>query len=114
MHKLLVVAQVLSIVAFLVYGLGCFYSKTLVVEFERYNLSALRRVTGALQVAGALGLLVGFLYDPLKVLAAACLAVMMIVALFVRAKIGDPILLWAPAFSLFALNLFVASSFWMK
>ncbi len=114
MRNIEVAAQLVSIVAFLVYGVGCFYSKALVVEFERYRLPGLRRVTGALQVAGALGLIVGFFYEPLRILCGFCLALMMVVALLVRAKIGDPLLLWLPALSLLIVNLFIATSFWIK
>jgi len=104
------IAQLLSILVFLIYGAACFRSSKLVVEFERYKLSNLRKLTGALQIAGALGLLGGFIDQPLKIISALCLAAMMAVALVVRAKIGDPLLLWLPAFGLLVLNLYVAAA----
>lgn len=110
MHLPQQIAQLLSILAFLMYGTGCFYSSRLVVEFERYKLPQLRKLTGALQILGALGLIGGFIDYPLKVLSAGCLAAMMAVALVVRARIGDRLLLWLPAFGLMVLNLYIAAA----
>ena len=108
MSSIQFLAQIASSLAFFFYGIGCFYSPDLVAEFDRYGLARLRTVIGALQIAGALGLAAGFFFDPLRILCAACFVVMMFFALFVRAKIGDPLVLWLPALGLLVSNLFVA------
>jgi hypothetical protein len=111
MQTLEFVAQLTSILAFLIYGGACFYSSVLIVEFERYGLPNLRRTTGALQILGALGLIAGYVYDPLRILSASCFALMMFVALLVRARIRDPIHLWVPALALLIVNLYLV---WCK
>lgn len=108
--KFLILAQVCSIVAFLSYGTACFISSRLVAEFKRWGLEPLRKVTGGLEIAGALGLLIGF-FDPIiRTLSAAGLSVMMICAVLVRAKIRDRAMLWAPAVILLLINLAIAVS----
>ena len=109
MHLIHFIAQLTAILAFIIYGVACFYSSALIVEFERYGLPNLRKTTGALQILGALGLAGGFLYGPLRILSASCFALMMFVALLVRFKIRDPLLLWIPAFGLLILNLYIAA-----
>ncbi len=56
--------QIISAFAFLFYGFACLMSSELVVEFERYRLSKFRVLTGVLEVLGAIGLLVGFVFPP--------------------------------------------------
>jgi hypothetical protein len=109
MHLLQFIAQLTSILAFLIYGSACFYSSALIVEFERYKVPDLRKTTGALQLLGALGLLGGFVYDPLRILSATCFVVMMGVALVIRARIRDPFHLWLPALGLLMVNAYIAS-----
>ena len=101
------VAQGISIVAFAWYGLGCFFSKEMILEFERYRVPQMRTLTGALQIAGSLGMLAGYLYLPLLRLSAAGFAVMMLLAVVTRFRIRDPLYAAIPAFSLFALNTFI-------
>ena len=101
------VAQGISIVGFAWYGLGCFFSQEMVVEFERYRVPQLRTLPGMLQIAGSLGLLAGYFYLPLLRLSAAGLAFMMMLAVVTRFRIRDPLYAAMPAFSLFALNTFI-------
>lgn len=97
-------AQDISIVLFALYGISCFVSRRTAAEFERYGLPHLRVLTGVLQVAGSLGLIVGHFYPPLLVLAAGGLAAMMFIAMLTRFKIRDPLYLAIPSFSLCILN----------
>lgn len=101
------VAQGVSIVAFAWYGLGCFFSREMVAEFERYRVPQLRTLTGMLQVGGSLGMLLGYFYLPLLRLSAAGFALMMFFAVVTRLRIRDPLYAAIPAFSLFALNTFI-------
>lgn len=101
------VAKVLSIVAFLFYGLSCLLSNGMVAEFERFGLSKFRRMTGALEVLGALGLLAGYLFPPLVPAASAGLALLMLLGIVTRFRIGDSLLATSPAILLLAVNLFV-------
>jgi hypothetical protein len=108
MHTLNLLLQAISAVAFFVYGVGCFYSASLITEFERYGLKALRKLIGALEIAGALGLFIGFYLPILRLLSAGGLSMLMFFAIIVRWKIKDPILQWIPAIVLFLINLSIA------
>ena len=101
------IAQGISAVLFLGYGAGCFLSKTMVLEFDRYGVPKLRVLTGALQIAGGLGLLAGHFYQPLLLLSSGGLALMMLFAFITRIKIRDPFLAAIPSLSLLLLNSFI-------
>lgn len=105
MQLAIVLVQGVSIVAFAWYGTTALLSRDMVAEFERYGLARLRVLTAALQIAGSMGLLVGYVYRPLLLLSAAGFAVMMSFAVLVRLKIRDPILAIVPACVLLCLNL---------
>lgn len=101
------VAQGISVVLFLWYGASCFVSKKMVLEFDRYGLPQLRIVTGALQIAGSIGIIAGNFYQPLLVLSAGGLALMMLFAFLTRIKIRDPFLYAIPSLSLLLLNAYI-------
>lgn len=107
MHSVLFFAQCLSILAFMSYGVACFYSPSIEAEFLRYRLPQLRKLTGALEIAGAIGLTAGFFYDPLRVLSAGCLVLLMIFAIIARIRINDSFLAMLPAIILLILNIFI-------
>lgn len=107
MQLAMALAQGLSIVAFAWYGTSALLSGGMVAEFERYGLARLRVLTATLQIAGSLGLLVGHFYRPLLLLSAGGFTAMMLLALFVRMRIRDPIHAMVPAFILLCLNLFL-------
>ena len=104
------VAQGISFAVFAWYGMGCFLSKTMISEFDRYQLPHLRKSTGVLQVAASIGLLIGHFSRPILLLSAVGLSAMMFLAVITRIKIRDPFYLAIPAFFLCALNLFIAFS----
>ncbi len=99
--------QLISIAAFLFYGLLCLFSEKTVIEFKRYGLPGFRKLTGALEVAGAVGLIVGYFYPPLTFFSALGLVILMFMGMMVRIKIRDPWIALLPAFTLFCLNLYL-------
>ena len=101
------VARALSAIAFLFYGIACLFSPRMDAEFERYGLARFRRLIGALECLGALGLLVGHFNRPVLVLAAAGLTLTMVMAIATRIHIGDSLARTLPAIVLLALNAFV-------
>ncbi len=107
MPNLREIAQLISLTSFAWYGTSCFLSKRMALEFQRYEMDRYRKLTGALQIAGSIGLTLGFFSTPLLQLSAASLAAMMLVAVFVRIKIRDPLYAKVPAFLFFVLNLFI-------
>jgi hypothetical protein len=101
------ISRVLSALLFLFYGGSCLVSAQMVAEFERYRLPRFRQTVGVLECLGALGLLVGQFHPPLLVVASAGLAVLMLLGIATRIRIGDSLLQMLPAGALLVLNAFV-------
>ena len=99
--------KALSITAFLSYGLVCLCSESMVREFERFGLPRLRIMTGALEVLGALGLLIGYLYPPLVTASSGGLSLLMLMGVLVRVRVRDRLSVTLPALALLAINAFV-------
>ena len=95
---------ILTAIAFLVYGLCCIFSGHMVVEFERYRLARFRMLTGYLQILGAIGLLVGFLFSPAGLVAALGLSFQMLLGFGVRLLIRDSVLQCIPSFGFMLIN----------
>lgn len=93
-----------SVLSFLGYGLCCFFSAYLQQEFRRYRLAAQCRLVGFLQCLAALGMVAGFWLPWIGRAAAGGLALMMLVALGVRIRIGDRFVQMLPALAYLALN----------
>jgi hypothetical protein len=102
------IASTLSIIAFLFFGITCLCTRHMVEEFERYGLARARVLTGVLQLAGALGLLVGRVWPWLVVPAATGLSLLMLLGVLTRMRIRDPFLHMTPALVLLLLNAFIA------
>lgn len=100
-------ANAVSIALFLYYGTACLFANGMVDEFERYGLSRYRRAIGALEVLGAIGLVVGYLFSPVSTLSAGGLSVLMLLGLGVRMKMRDSILDMVPAAFLLLVNVFI-------
>jgi hypothetical protein len=100
----LAILTTLSAAAFLFYGVACLFSARLVEEFERYRLGRWRVLVGSLEVAGALGLIVGWWFPPLLVAAAVGLSLLMLCGLWARWRIRDPWYAMLPALILAVVN----------
>ncbi len=81
----------------------------MILEFERYKLSRYRKITGALQILGSIGLLAGFFNVWLSVFSALGLTALMFLGVMVRIRIKDSIWQTVPALFFCILNLFI---FW--
>jgi hypothetical protein len=102
-----VIAQSISAILFSFYGLYALFSERMVREFQRYGLARYRVLTGVLQVAGSLGIVVGHFYSPLLLLSSGGLTAMMLLGVITRVRIKDPLAAALPAFALGVLNLFI-------
>ena len=94
-------------ISFVYYGFACLFTKQMVSEFERYGLQRFRRLIGALEVLGALGLLIGYYVRFLQILSAGGLALLMLAGCLLRIKIRDSLAQIAPALIFFVLSLFL-------
>ena len=96
-------------VAFVYFGLNCFYYEFIKTEFDRYNLPGFRKLTGFLQLCGAFGLLLGLYYNTIILfLASIGLFLLMLGGFIVRLKIKDSFIQSFPSFGFAVLNLFIA------
>lgn len=76
-------------VSFYLYGWSCLKTQYMVAEFERYQLARFRKLTGQLQILGATGLIMGFIFPEIGGLASAGLSLQMACGLGVRIRIKD-------------------------
>lgn len=91
--------------AFIYYGYNCLFSERMSEEFKRFKLSVVeRKITGALQILGALGVLIGLFYYPLGMAASFGLSLLMLLGFAVRLNIKDGFAKSAPSFILMLLN----------
>jgi len=104
MSALLLVVQVLTGLAFLAYGVGCLVSPRIVAEFERFGLARFRPLTGWLEMAGGAGLLVGARWSSLGLAAAAGLMTLMVLGVWARVRVGDPVVAMLPALAFLGIN----------
>jgi hypothetical protein len=105
--SLFVALTVFNLICFYGYGFSCMFSKKMKTEFVRYGLARFRFLTGALQVAGSTGLLVGFFYEPLIAASSLGLSALMLLGVLARARIHDPVLAILPAFFFMCLNFLI-------
>jgi hypothetical protein len=103
---------ILSIGLFLGYGVACLFGNGMATEFERFGLSRFRRLTGTLEILGALGLLVGYWLPMLQLLSAAGLSLLMLLGVGTRVRVRDSLLETVPAAALCVANAFIALSAW--
>lgn len=106
---LLTVITWFSSLAFIYFGMNCFYSDFIIAEFIRYDLPSYRKLTGILQLLGSIGLLIGLYFSPILLLLASLgLCLLMLAGFIVRLKINDNFIQSSPSFIFAALNLFIA------
>ena len=97
-------SRIVSLVAFLVYGVLCVTGRSMVEEFRRFGLERFRVTTGAFEVLGALGLLASYAVPELLPLAAGGLALLMLLGVLTRVRLRDTLPQIAPAFVLMVMN----------
>ena len=98
----------LSSLSFIAYGFHCLFSKEMEKEFIRFGLKAFRILTGALELLGGLGLIVGLKYPVIAALASIGLTLLMFLGILARIRIRDRLSQCLPAIGLFAINLAIA------
>jgi len=79
----------------------------MVAEFQRWGLSRFRKLTGSLEVLGGIGLLVGYFFSQVLVLASSGLALLMLLGLVARFRTHDSLLESLPAGVLMITNVFL-------
>lgn len=105
--NLLLALILFSSISFLVYGIAYFKSPNMKREFERFGLARQGMLVAILEILGAIGLLMGLVFNPIMLLSAGGLALLMLLGVAVRLKIGDSIWVSLPAFSFMVLNAYI-------
>ena len=100
-------ATLVAALLFIIYGLLCLFSGGMMAEFERYGLSRFRRLTGALEVLGGAGLIVGLFVPEVMLVASGGLALLMLLGLIARFRVRDSFLESLPASILLLMNVFL-------
>jgi uncharacterized membrane protein YphA (DoxX/SURF4 family) len=108
MNGVFQVLTILSGLLFLWYGGSTLFANGMADDFERFGLGPYRRLTGGLEMLGALGLFAGLLIRPVIVISAAGLALMMLLGVFTRVRVRDPWSSLAPGILLLILNTWLA------
>ncbi|HMB40872.1 MAG TPA: DoxX family protein [Balneolaceae bacterium] len=104
---------VLNALFFIFYGFQSLNSQMMVEEFKRFGLShSQRKLTGVLQLLGALGLLAGLIVPFSGILSAGGFTVMMFVAFTVRLKIKDSAIQSLPSVIFMMINAWLVYSFY--
>ncbi|MGZ3873966.1 MAG: DoxX family protein [Mucilaginibacter sp.] len=98
---------VISAGAFLFYGCSFFLNSGMKEEFDRFGLGQFRKLIGFLQLLGGLGLLAGFLWQPILVIASGGLSLLMLIGFGVRLKMKDGFWESLPSFIFMLLNFYI-------
>ncbi len=104
---LLALLSIISSLVFIVYGVFCAFTPSMVADFHRFGLDNLRILTGLLEILGGTGLLVGLKWRPALWLSSAGLSLLMLIAFGVRLKMHDSVVLSTPSFLLMLLNAYI-------
>ncbi|MBK6875133.1 MAG: DoxX family protein [Ignavibacteria bacterium] len=89
------------------YGIAYFKSSELKNEFKRFGLEKAGALTAVLELLGALGLLIGLMYQPILLISAGGLAILMLLGVAVRIKVRDTIWVTLPALFYMVLNAYI-------
>ena len=98
---------IFSSLSFLAYGIAYFKSPNMKSEFKRFGLEKQGMLVVILEILGATGLLVGLAVNPIMLISAGGLALLMLLGVAVRMKIGDSIWVSLPALSYMLLNAYI-------
>ncbi len=97
----------ISSLSFLGYGIAYFYSTKMKSEFKRFGLEKAGTLTAILELLGSFGLVVGLMFPIILLVSSAGLAILMLLGVVVRIKVGDTFLATLPALFYLLLNAFI-------
>ncbi|CAN5302431.1 hypothetical protein BH10BAC4_BH10BAC4_13070 [soil metagenome] len=104
MNYLFISCVLISSFSFLAYSISYFVLPHMKKEFKRFNIEKLGLLTIVLEILGAVGLLIGLLYNPILLISSGGLAILMLLALIIRIKSKDGLLISLPAIFYMILN----------
>jgi len=95
--------------SFLGFGVSCFFSNKMVLEFQGYQLARFRTTTGFFQIVGAIGLLCASQSDLIWSISSLGLTILMLLGFIVRLRIKDSWIQSFPSLFYMVLNGYI---FW--
>lgn len=104
---MLLVLRLFSGISHIIYGVLALIMPFYIEEFVRYGFGEYRWLISLSQMAGGLGLLVGYYFRQLSIVSAGLLSLMMLSAVFTRVVIQDEFLETVPAIVYFLINSFI-------
>jgi len=104
MNYLFFSCVLISSFSFLAYSISYFILPHMKTEFKRFNIEKLGLLTIILEILGAVGLLIGLLFKPILLISSGGLAILMLLALMIRIKSKDSLLISLPALFYMILN----------
>jgi len=105
--RLLEVLVLVSSISFLAYGIAYFTSPKMKSEFIRFGLSRLGMLTILLEILGALGLMVGLMFNYILLISSGGLALLMFLGVVVRLRVKDGLWALLPALFFLGLNSYI-------
>lgn len=105
--NLLTALILVSSLSFIGYGIAYFKSTEMKNEFKRFGLEKAGALTAVLELLGASGLLIGLKYHPILLVSAGGLALLMLLGVAVRIKVGDTLWITLPAIFFMLLNAYI-------
>lgn len=97
----------LSGICFIFYGCLILMTDHMKKEFERYGMTRFRLLTGALELLGGAGLLVGIYFNEIYLLSSLGLGILMLMGTITRIRVKDRPVEIIPAFVLMVINLYL-------
>jgi len=97
----------ISSISFIVYGVAYFTSAHMKNEFRRFGLEKLGLLIAVLELAGAIGLILGFRLKSILLISSGGLAILMFLGVLVRLKIRDSFWVSSPALFYMMLNSYI-------
>ena len=107
MSHLLLVLIIISSLSFLSYGITHFTSSKMKDEFKRFGLEKFGIMTAILELIGAVGLLVGLMFNAVLLISSGGLSLLMFLGIVVRIKVKDGFIVLLPALIFMLLNMLI-------
>jgi hypothetical protein len=101
------ICVLVSSLSFFGYTISYFISPNMKKEFKRFGLEKIGLLTIILELLGATGLIIGFLFTPILIVSSLGLALLMIAGLIVRIRLKDSLFVSLPALFFAGLNAYI-------
>jgi hypothetical protein len=105
--EMTIVLTYLTGIIFIFYGYLVILSNHMRTDFERFGIAKFRLLTGALELLGGLGLIIGVHYNLLLIFSSAGLSLLMTMGVITRIRVKDSLIAILPAFTLMLINFYI-------